>query len=120
MMFGEEWRTLRAILSLSLLLGVAGLLRGGDKDTCGPKICCPVEYTKKETRVIYSEKVTEACFPPSPLARLKKCLGLGRPSGGPCDGCGGQPRAVHKLFKKIETQEKLGVKYEPVLCPIHP
>lgn len=117
----QKWLPRQETLTVALVLALVGMACGGDElERCEPKVCCPVEQTKKVTKVIHSEKVTEVCFPPSPFAQLKKWLGLGQPAGGGCDSCCGQPRCVHKLFKKIETEEKVGLRFEPVICPKAP
>jgi hypothetical protein len=106
---------LRTAGPLAALLALAGSLSAADRD-CAPQTCCPQPTTKKTTDTVYSETVTDVCFPPTLCMRIKKCLGLAPDCG--CDGCAGAPRKVHKLTTRVITEEKCSVKYEPVaLCP---
>lgn len=107
-----------ALLPLVLILTWADGVCGEDEVCpCTPKICCPVEGVQKVNKVIYSVKVAEVCFPPSPFDLLKRCLGFG--AHGVCGPCCGKPRAIHKLYKKIETEEHPQVRYEAVECGLH-
>lgn len=114
--------TARKLLTIVFFtLGLGGMARASDRCPCGePKVCCPVEQTKKVATVSYSEDATEVCFPPGPWARLKKRLGIGA-GGCPCEGCCGHPRIVHHLLKRTVTEEKCGEKYDPAVpCALPP
>jgi len=70
---------------------------------CARKVCCPVETTLKQTKIVYGENCEEFCLP--------RCGLL--PCG--CTKCG-HVMTKKVLIKKVITTECPSTKCVPVVC----
>jgi hypothetical protein len=79
---------------------------------CGQTVCVEMPETKTVTKTVYDENCKTICTPPGPCEAVAHCLGHGC-EGGDCGVCG-RPRAVHRLVKKSEKEERCVTKCQPV------